>query len=169
MAPLSAGILAPTGGATKPSIWALNVLPTDMIFNFRCSLHGYSHENPRDMTIEQQEIVLDKTYRLITEFCEKPGRGFVVPWWETSKEGADLMLKYAIRIHAATQGNVKARLRLTETHVNSSGGIRGSLSATIVDWTGGMAIATWDLRDKTDVSVDIHIRYLSSAGEDEVI
>lgn len=57
-------------------------------------LHGYSHENPRDMTIEQQEIVLDKTYRLISEFCGKPPRGSVVPWWETSKEGADLMLKY---------------------------------------------------------------------------
>lgn len=57
-------------------------------------LHGYSHENPRDMTIEQQEIVLDKTYKMITEFCGKPPRGSVVPWWETSKEGADLMLKY---------------------------------------------------------------------------
>lgn len=34
-------------------------------------LHGYSHENPQDMTIEQQEIVLDKTYRMITEFCGK--------------------------------------------------------------------------------------------------
>ncbi|KAH8895258.1 glycoside hydrolase/deacetylase [Thozetella sp. PMI_491] len=59
-------------------------------------LHGYSHENPRDMTIEQQEIVLDKTYRLLTEFCGKPPRGSVVPWWETSKEGADLMLKYGL-------------------------------------------------------------------------
>lgn len=57
-------------------------------------LHGYSHENPRDMTIEQQEIVLDKTYKMLTEFCGKPPRGSVVPWWETSKEGADLMLKY---------------------------------------------------------------------------
>ena len=36
-------------------------------------LHGYSHENPRDMTIEQQEIVLDKTYKMITEFCGKVG------------------------------------------------------------------------------------------------
>ncbi|KAI0473444.1 hypothetical protein GGR56DRAFT_695736 [Xylariaceae sp. FL0804] len=59
-------------------------------------LHGYSHENPKDMTIEQQEIVLDKTYRLITDFCGKPPRGSVVPWWETSKEGADLMLKYGL-------------------------------------------------------------------------
>ncbi|KAJ2983548.1 hypothetical protein NUW58_g6234 [Xylaria curta] len=34
---------------------------------------------------------------------------------------------------------------------------------------GGMAIATFDLRAKTGVSVDIHVRYLSSAREgDEV-
>jgi acyl-coenzyme A thioesterase 13 len=74
-----------------------------------------------------------------------------------------------VRIHAATQGNVKARLRLTKNHINSSGGIHGSVSATIVDWAGGMAIATWDLRDKTGVSVDIHVRYLSSAGEGDEI
>ena len=43
------------------------------------------------------------------------------------------------------------------------------MSAAVVDWAGAMAIATWDLREKTGVSVDIHVRYLSSAAEgDEV-
>ncbi|KAI0012446.1 family 4 carbohydrate esterase [Xylariaceae sp. FL0662B] len=59
-------------------------------------LHGYSHENPVDMTFEQQRDVLDKTYRLLTEFCGKPPRGSVAPWWETSKEGTELMLSYGI-------------------------------------------------------------------------
>lgn len=59
-------------------------------------LHGYSHENPADMTIEQQADVLDKTYKLLTDFCGKPPRGSVAPWWETSKEGAELLLKYGI-------------------------------------------------------------------------
>lgn len=59
-------------------------------------LHGYSHENPVDMTLEQQRDVLDKTYRLLTEFCGKPPRGSVAPWWETSKEGTELMLSYGI-------------------------------------------------------------------------
>ncbi|KAH7028099.1 HotDog domain-containing protein [Microdochium trichocladiopsis] len=68
-----------------------------------------------------------------------------------------------VRIHAATKGTVKARLTLTDHHVNSRGGIHGAVSATFTDWAGGMAIATWDLRDKTGVSVDIHVRYLSSA------
>jgi len=74
-----------------------------------------------------------------------------------------------VRIASATKGTVKARLTLTRNHINSGGGIHGAVSAAIVDWAGGMAIATWDLRAKTGVSVDIHIRYLSSAREgDEV-
>lgn len=43
-------------------------------------LHGYSHENPTDMSIEQQRDVLDKTYRMLTEFTGKPPRGSVAPW-----------------------------------------------------------------------------------------
>ncbi|KAH8666852.1 acyl-coenzyme A thioesterase-like protein 13 [Xylariales sp. PMI_506] len=74
-----------------------------------------------------------------------------------------------VKIHSATKGCVRARLRLTKNHINSGGGIHGSVSATIVDWAGGMAIATWDLREKTGVSVDIHVRYLSSAGEGDEI
>lgn len=59
-------------------------------------LHGYSHENPKDMSLEQQRDVLDHTYRLLTDFCGKPPRGSVAPWWETSKEGAELLLSYGI-------------------------------------------------------------------------
>lgn len=59
-------------------------------------LHGYSHENPADMTFEQQRDVLDKTYKQLTEFCGKPPRGSVAPWWETSVEGTDLLLSYGI-------------------------------------------------------------------------
>ncbi|EXJ96132.1 hypothetical protein A1O1_01258 [Capronia coronata CBS 617.96] len=59
-------------------------------------LHGYSHENPSDMTLEQQKVVLDKTFRLLTEFCGKPPKGSVAPWWETSADGAQLLLDYGI-------------------------------------------------------------------------
>jgi acyl-coenzyme A thioesterase 13 len=74
-----------------------------------------------------------------------------------------------VRIASATRGTVKARLTLTRNHINSGGGIHGAVSAAIVDWAGGMAIATWDLRAKTGVSVDIHVRYLSSAREGDEI
>lgn len=59
-------------------------------------LHGYSHENPKDMSLEQQRDILDKTYRQLTEFAGKPPRGSVAPWWETSVEGAQLLLDYGI-------------------------------------------------------------------------
>ncbi|KAK5016222.1 hypothetical protein LTR39_002196 [Cryomyces antarcticus] len=59
-------------------------------------LHGYSHENPTAMNIEQQTAIMDKCYKLIKEFTGKPPRGMVAPWWESSKEGAELMLKYGL-------------------------------------------------------------------------
>ncbi|KAK8068662.1 hypothetical protein PG994_005278 [Apiospora phragmitis] len=74
-----------------------------------------------------------------------------------------------VRIVSAVKGVVKARIVLSKNHMNSSGGLHGSVSATIVDWAGGIAIATWDRRDKTGVSVEIHVRYLSSAREGEEI
>lgn len=43
-------------------------------------LHGYSHENPTDMSLEQQRDVLDKTYKMLTDFVGKPPRGSVAPW-----------------------------------------------------------------------------------------
>ena len=62
----------------------------------RRGLHGYSHENPAAMTVEQQHAILDKTYKDLTNFCGKPPRGNVAPWWEASQEGAELMLKYGV-------------------------------------------------------------------------
>lgn len=59
-------------------------------------LHGYSHENPIDMSLEQQRDVLDYSYKMLTKFCGKPPRGIVAPWWEVSKEGANLLLEYGI-------------------------------------------------------------------------
>lgn len=60
-------------------------------------LHGYSHENPVDMTLEQQRDILDYTYRMLTDFCGgKPPRGTVAPWWEVSKEATELLLSYGI-------------------------------------------------------------------------
>lgn len=60
-------------------------------------LHGYSHENPVDMSPEQQRDILDYTYRMLTDFCHgKPPRGTVAPWWEVSKEATELLLEYGI-------------------------------------------------------------------------
>ena len=68
-----------------------------------------------------------------------------------------------VRFTSASKGVFTARLTLQAHHLNSAGGLHGSVSATIVDWAGGLAIAAWDLRAATGVSVDINISYLSTA------
>ncbi|KAF1832078.1 glycoside hydrolase/deacetylase [Decorospora gaudefroyi] len=79
---------------------SLDTFPEDMEAvrdaGHEIGLHGYSHENPVDMTIEQQRDILDKTYRMLSDFAGKPPRGSVAPWWETSREGAELLLSYGI-------------------------------------------------------------------------
>lgn len=59
-------------------------------------LHGYSHENPASMSEEQQRDILDKTYKMLTDFCGKPPRGVVAPWWEASAEMVEQLLAYGI-------------------------------------------------------------------------
>lgn len=66
-------------------------------------------------------------------------------------------------ITGASKGHVVARLPLSQNHMNSQQSLHGSVSAAIVDWMGGMAIATHDLRSGTGVSVDIHVTYQSGA------
>ncbi|KAE9581888.1 hypothetical protein CGMCC3_g2171 [Colletotrichum fructicola] len=68
-----------------------------------------------------------------------------------------------LKLTHVSKGLVVARLPVTANHLNSSSSIHGSVSATIVDWAGGLAIAAWDLREATGVSVDINISYLSGA------
>lgn len=70
---------------------------------------------------------------------------------------------------ATTKGHVIARLPLSENHMNSAGSLHGAVSGAIVDWAGGMAISSFDLREKSGVSVDIHITYQSGAKMGEEI
>lgn len=74
-----------------------------------------------------------------------------------------------VRVVSATKGHVICRLALTKTHMNSGGGLHGSVSATIIDWMGGMAISSQTLKDSTGVSVDIHASYLSSVKDGDEI
>lgn len=59
-------------------------------------LHGYSHENPRFMTYEQEEAVLTKCISLIEGLCGKKPVGFNAPWWELSVNTVNLMKKHGI-------------------------------------------------------------------------
>lgn len=64
---------------------------------------------------------------------------------------------------AAADGRVTGELLLEPTHVNSLGGIHGTTSAAIIDFIGGMAIVAKSRGEKTGVSTDIHVSYVSSA------
>ena len=66
-------------------------------------LHGYSHENPVSMSLEQQKDILDYTYKMLTDFCGKPPRGSVAPWWEVSREATELLLSYGIEYDHSMQ------------------------------------------------------------------
>lgn len=68
-----------------------------------------------------------------------------------------------VRVQEASKGHVIARLPLEKNHMNSGGSLHGAVSATIMDWMGGMAISSYDLRGKSGVSVDIHVTYQSGA------
>ncbi|EJD08475.1 uncharacterized protein FOMMEDRAFT_151340 [Fomitiporia mediterranea MF3/22] len=51
----------------------------------------------RSSSSKQQRDILDRTYTLLTDFCGGiPPKGSVAPWWETSKEGTELLLEKGI-------------------------------------------------------------------------
>ncbi|KAM0363228.1 hypothetical protein ACHAP4_000075 [Fusarium culmorum] len=69
----------------------------------------------------------------------------------------------------SSQGVVTTRMTLNENHLNSSGNLHGAVSATIIDFVTGLAIASWDLRETTGASVDMHISYVSTARLGDVV
>jgi acyl-coenzyme A thioesterase 13 len=69
---------------------------------------------------------------------------------------------------SASRGSFKAHLKLSANHVNSRKTIHGGVTATLVDWAGGLAIATHGL-EKTGASVDIHVNYISTAHVGDLI
>jgi acyl-coenzyme A thioesterase 13 len=90
--------------------------------------------------------------------------------WERMKGNSpiyDFLLSSA-SIVSATKGTAIARLTLDKNHVNSRGSLHGAVSATIADWSGGLAIATHGL-EKTGASIDIHVTYCGGAQIGETI
>ncbi|KAF8901419.1 hypothetical protein CPB85DRAFT_1439109 [Mucidula mucida] len=81
-------------------------------------LHGYTHENPKAMTFKQQKE------QLLTDFCGKSPVGSVAPWWESSKEGVQLLLDKGIQYDHSSQAHdclpFFARDEDTWTNINYS-------------------------------------------------
>ncbi len=60
-------------------------------------IHGYSHENPIEMTRAQETAVLDKCIELVTKLSGKSPTGYVAPWWEFSTVSNELLLERGIK------------------------------------------------------------------------
>jgi acyl-coenzyme A thioesterase 13 len=84
--------------------------------------------------------------------------------WNRIRNGSpiyDFLLQDIVLI-SATKDSMKASLRVGTQHLNSKGGFHGSVSETLVDWAGGLAIAAAGL-DQTGVSVHIDVNFVSTA------
>lgn len=55
------------------------------------------------------------------------------------------------------------QLLVEARHLNSKQSLHGSVSATLIDFIGGVCIASYDKRDNTGVSTDMHISFVSGA------
>ena len=73
-----------------------------------------------------------------------------------------------MQLNDATDGYLLASLEVDSVHLNSKGTLHGTVSACIIDCTGGLAIAATG-RDQTGLSTDIHVTYLSTAKVGDVL
>lgn len=79
------------------------------------------------MSLDQQRDILNFTFDLLTTFNNGiPPKGSVAPWWETSKEGTELLLEkgieYGIEFQCPQRNYTNANYRSLEhgTRVRSS-------------------------------------------------
>ncbi|KAM3081181.1 hypothetical protein ACMFMF_003097 [Clarireedia jacksonii] len=90
--------------------------------------------------------------------------------WDNMKGNSPIydFLLADVTLVSATKGQVVAHLKVADNHVNSRGTIHGAVSASLVDWSGGLAIASHGL-EKSGASIDIHINYIGTAQLGDVL
>ncbi|EPQ25711.1 uncharacterized protein PFL1_06705 [Pseudozyma flocculosa PF-1] len=76
-----------------------------------------------------------------------------------------------LTLTSVAPGVVTAELPVTRNLMNSHNILHGCTSATIIDWIGGIVIASTspDRFQKRGVSVDIHVTYVGAAKEGETL
>ncbi|XVH32324.1 polysaccharide deacetylase family protein [Haloferacaceae archaeon DSL9] len=57
-------------------------------------VHGYSHENPTDLTREQEDAILERSIELVEDLTGSKPAGHRASWWEFSENTADLVEKH---------------------------------------------------------------------------
>lgn len=91
----------------------------------------------------------------------------VLKVWATMRDRSpiyQLLLEEVEILSATSTGSITARLPVKPAHLNSKGTLHGTVSTCIVDWAGGLAIASTGM-EKTGVSTDIHTSFVSTARE----
>ena len=73
-----------------------------------------------------------------------------------------------VHIFSASNGCIKAHLEVLPVHLNSKQTLHGTVSTCLIDWAGGLAIASTGL-EKTGVSTDIHATYIATAKEGDLL
>jgi peptidoglycan/xylan/chitin deacetylase (PgdA/CDA1 family) len=59
--------------------------------------HGYSHENPRDMSPQQERDVMAHSLQLIEKVTGEKPTGYIAPWGEMTTITADILLENGIQ------------------------------------------------------------------------
>jgi hypothetical protein len=79
------------------------------------------------------------------------------------------LLQNLVVLPSTVAGTSLSSLILEPQHLNSKGSIHGSVSATIVDWASGNALATTG--SHSGVSVDMHVTFMNTCkgGEKMII
>ena len=74
-----------------------------------------------------------------------------------------------LQLQSVSSGVVKVRLTLEPHLLNSKGSLHGSVSCALIDLMGGVAIASYDSRDDTGVSTDMHVTFISGAKQGDLL
>lgn len=80
-------------------------------------LHGYSHENPVEMSRTQEASVLDRSLELLEHHAGQRPVGYVAPWWEFSRNTHELLVERGVEYDHSLMHNdfTPYRVRLGES------------------------------------------------------
>ncbi|GJQ81633.1 hypothetical protein Trydic_g8512 [Trypoxylus dichotomus] len=76
---------------------------------------------------------------------------------------------HSVKVLTASNGSLKAELKVTSEHVNIVGGLHGGYIATLVDVLSSLGLLSHEKGLKPSVSVNMNINYLSSAKEGDTV
>ncbi|KAL1745798.1 HotDog domain-containing protein [Schizophyllum fasciatum] len=91
-------------------------------------------------------------------------------FWDRQRPTSPLysLLIPDVTITFARPGRVLARMRVAPQQTNSRGTLHGTTSACLVDWGGGIAIASHGV-ERTGVTTDLHVSCLAPAREGDLL